>query len=473
MWYLDKDILFLILEEIRNNKKTLYSCLLVNRTWCVAAVPLLWRNPWDSYNFKPLLDVILSYLSEEWRDILKNQGINNLIAETYQQPLFNYIDFLKYLDLYFLEKTISSFKIEESKQIIIKNEILKLFCNSNATFNHLSIPRNISNYQLHLITGAERCLSELEFLHCNVDQNVLKDLASICKSIKTLKVDIYYCADNSGIIKLIEVQKNLHDVSFIGIHYDSSQKKINDESFYKSLEESLIKHADTIQYLKIDWIPITGFLSYLVNLSILEICNGWNDINYFENLSSPNLKILNVNQVPPKILTNLVKNTIGQLTEISISSVDNKMVIQVIYQNCPNLKYLHLSLANNNSLTDSSLFILEIEYLLINCQCLKGLIINTCFAVFRWDQFFMILARSSPVSLFRFKFIFSGTVKLEDLKLFFDKWEDRNPMLLTINNLQCSKMQMEDLIKQYKVRGTIKKCSIDRNFISYQNFDWA
>ncbi len=94
---LNKDVLFLILKELMEDKKSLYSCLLVNRTWCVTAVPILWKNP-EQYimpdNAKCMLfDVILLHLSEESRDNLKNRGFNNLIAETYQSPLFNYINF--------------------------------------------------------------------------------------------------------------------------------------------------------------------------------------------------------------------------------------------------------------------------------------------------------------------------------------------------------------------------------------------
>ncbi|CAG8523951.1 807_t:CDS:1, partial [Rhizophagus irregularis] len=37
-----------------------------------------------------------------------------------------------------------------------------------------------------------------------------------------------------------------------------------------SLEESLIRHADTVYYLRMDWKPITRLRSYLPNLLSLE-----------------------------------------------------------------------------------------------------------------------------------------------------------------------------------------------------------
>ena len=130
---LNKDVLFLILKELHNHGKSLYSCLLVDRTWCKSAVPILWKNPRqycitnDSRDI--LFKVILSHLSKESRDILKNQEIN-LFTKTYsyQQPSFNYISFWKYLSLWLLESMVVSIKnIEKTKMAIVTNEILKLF----------------------------------------------------------------------------------------------------------------------------------------------------------------------------------------------------------------------------------------------------------------------------------------------------------------------------------------------------------
>ena len=81
MLRLNIDVLLLIIKELENDKKSLYSCLLVNKTWCAMAAPILWKNPTqyqrtltdDAKN--KLFDVILLHLSEESRNILKNQGI--------------------------------------------------------------------------------------------------------------------------------------------------------------------------------------------------------------------------------------------------------------------------------------------------------------------------------------------------------------------------------------------------------------
>ncbi|PKK57586.1 hypothetical protein RhiirC2_797766, partial [Rhizophagus irregularis] len=102
-----------------------------------------------------------------------------------------------------------------------------------------------------------------------------------------------------------------------------------------------------------------------------------------------------------------------------------------IYQNCPNLRYLKISLMNNtNSL------ILEFENLLIN-------------------------SKSAPIGLFKFKF-HSKRFELKDFKLFFDNWKNRNPILLTISynpfsiNLK-EYHQLIDLFEKYRMKEIIKK----------------
>ena len=105
---LNKDVLFLILVELQNDRKSLYSCLSVNRAWCETTVPILWKSPLilcPAKNKSILFDIILLHLPEESRDILKNHEID-LFAKLHQHPLFNYISFWRYLNLSILENMI-------------------------------------------------------------------------------------------------------------------------------------------------------------------------------------------------------------------------------------------------------------------------------------------------------------------------------------------------------------------------------
>src|SRR5581483_445633 len=166
---LNKDVLYSIFEELQYDRKSLYSCLLVNKTWCVSVAPTLWKNPWKDLNkirMKSLLNVIISHLPNETIENLKSQGIDLL---EYQKPLFDYIRFCRHLNLFNLEKVVFTLKktekVEKSKILIVRNVILNLLINENARFTHLYIPPRF-NLQIHLIPGSERCFSELKFLQC-------------------------------------------------------------------------------------------------------------------------------------------------------------------------------------------------------------------------------------------------------------------------------------------------------------------
>ncbi|GBC03967.1 hypothetical protein RclHR1_05420011 [Rhizophagus clarus] len=457
---MNKDIIFLILEKIQDDRKTLYSCLLVNKIWCNTTVPFLWKIPGKykptSKAMKILFGVILSQLSEESRNILKDHGIEII----YQRPLFNYIRYWRYLNLELLESMIHSIKIKEFQITLMRKEILKLFINKNTRFIGLYIPENFS-YHIHLILGAESCLSTIEYLHCdaNTNQSILKGLTKICKSIKKLRFDII---QGIKILELIKAQKNLNDI------YMSSYSYLKDKLYCDNLEESLIKNSDTIQHLRMDWTPITKILSYLTNLI---------NPNLSAHMGAPFLSFISEQQVPIKILKSLIENTKGNLSEISIfchDKNDNKMLIKSIYQNCPSLRYLKLLFYNDN--------ISELEILLINCQYLNGLVIITLENGFNWDNLFKILIRSSPMSLYKFKFS-SYELKLESLKSFLDNWKERCPILLqTIPFCYCMNMsppqlyyqkQLNCLINDYKTNGIIEEYDVDWCGHDFEDLKWV
>jgi hypothetical protein len=463
MFKLNGDILYLIFKKLQSNKKTLLSCLTVNKTCCEMIIPILWNNPWKYLKGEELLlNVIISHFSEESKNNLKNQGIN-FSTNAYQRPLFNYINFCKHLNIIKLSQVIDNIaQFSTIKNLIIK-EIINLSVNQNTRITHLYIPSQF-DYQINVIPGAKYCFSELEFLSCNtcINDNIIIGLTEICNSIKKLELFIEKNNNNCEIVKLIESVKKLINVRLITEknleHHDIS-------SFCKILENSLIKHANTLQNFKMTEQPTTKILSSFVNLNRLDLSNysfNLNSWNCLENLSLPFLQILMAKNVPIDVLTSLIKNTNGYLIEVKIDGrihyeIENKKIIQVITQNCPNLKYLKLMIRNCN--------ILELEKLLINCQHLNRLIIivnNNDDIGFKWDDLFEILTRSSPTSLFKFKFYFNEIFKLKSLKLFLDNWKNRNSMLLqTIRSCNWNNAAIGseyfDLIEEYKTQGIIKK----------------
>ncbi|PKK75312.1 hypothetical protein RhiirC2_863312 [Rhizophagus irregularis] len=368
---------------------------------------------------KSLSKIIISHLSNETKNNLKNQEIN-IFKNSYQKPLFDYISFCRHLNLGEIKEIIyniysSNEVYEKSKILIIMNEILKLFFNENRKFTHLYIPKNF-DYQIYHIPGARRHLSEIEFLSCNtsMNDNILIGLIDICKSIKELELSID--VDNYGIIKLIKTREKLISLSLLESYY------INKSPFDKIIENSLATHTNTLQNFKINRRP-TKIPSF-INLKVLELEDRYfGEWNCLENLSLPFLQILRTSFISIKPLTNLIKNTNRSLIEIKIDGVihdeiGNKNIIQAIYKNCPKLKYLKLMFRNCN--------ILELENLLTNCQHLKVLSFVINDIVFEWENLFKILIKLSPNDLFKFKFHsfdYELKPKLEFLKLFFNNWK--------------------------------------------------
>ncbi|CAG8647431.1 2238_t:CDS:2 [Rhizophagus irregularis] len=345
----NRDVLYLISKNLQNDSISLYSFLLVSRIWYEVAVPILWKIPGRIPLTKKaesiLFNVILSHFSEDSRDILKKQGINDLFTEAYRPLSFNYIIFWRHLDLEYLEDMIK-IKLRNDKEPninIIINELLKLFINKNTKFLSLFIPYNFK-YQLHNISWAEQCFSSLKFLRC-----------------------------------------------------DSRDKNIMEGTNWYHLKKVFL----------------------------------------------PGLKVLIANTDSHKNLDRMIKITICHLLKITICNKNfisdsdyNRRLIQAIYQNCPNLRYLNMPIKEQN--------IPEFEI-------------------------------SSPISLYKFKIYFNQEFgpNSETLKSFFDNWKDRHPMILQIHSMNFEDMEeLKGLAKKYELKGIVQRC--DFNCVcDYEEFDWV
>src|ERR1043166_2731827 len=92
-----------ILQYLRNDIKSLYSCALVNRYFCRISIPILWEDPFSIecqegylYNF---LDIYFLFLNQ---DDKKTFGIT-INSSYHKKPLFNYPNFIKTLNTFRIE----------------------------------------------------------------------------------------------------------------------------------------------------------------------------------------------------------------------------------------------------------------------------------------------------------------------------------------------------------------------------------
>ncbi|GBB83126.1 hypothetical protein RclHR1_00010008 [Rhizophagus clarus] len=451
---LNGDICYLILKNLQDDINTLHSCLLVNKTWCEIVVRILWKNPWKYLWFgdkklkQLLLTVIIPNLSDNLRNNLSQKF--DFFKDSYQKPLFDYISFCRHLNLNEIKRGIVLI-FEGYETSTIENEILSIFINENRKFTHLYVPI-LFDFQLHTFSGAEQCFSELQYLNCRafINDNALAGLIEICGSIKELTLLTEACKfNNYEIVKLIETLGKLSTINLL-----TPNSLYVDNKFYEAVEKSLIKHANSVQYLRLNRPFITDNLSSFINLKSLVLYGSFREDvtwNCLKNLSLPFLQVLRARNIPINLLARLISTTNENLIEIDLdrmrdSEFNNKEIIRPIYQNCPKLEYFKIILMNHE--------IFELEKLLIRCHHLNELFILVRSTI-DWNSLFEILTKSSPNKLFSFKLDFGKfPPKLESLRLFFENWKGRNPM--SLQAYLYKKDEHIDLIEKYKAEGIVK-----------------
>ena len=123
-----------IIQHFEQDKTSLGSCLLVNRSWCKVAVRILWRNVWDAKytsNQKSvplsILSTLIACLSNESKDLLYENGIY-ISPPTSKSPLFNYISFIKTLLFTKIDLIVRDALNQHNKYLVLQ-ELFKAFIN--------------------------------------------------------------------------------------------------------------------------------------------------------------------------------------------------------------------------------------------------------------------------------------------------------------------------------------------------------
>uniref|UniRef100_U9TX82 F-box domain-containing protein n=1 Tax=Rhizophagus irregularis (strain DAOM 181602 / DAOM 197198 / MUCL 43194) TaxID=747089 RepID=U9TX82_RHIID len=88
-----------IIQYFRKDFSTLYSCILVNRLWCRLAIPLLWEDPFSipTQNYR-CIETYLCFLNEDSKAKFNEYIIIDNLLLSNSTLLFNYPNFIKYLD---------------------------------------------------------------------------------------------------------------------------------------------------------------------------------------------------------------------------------------------------------------------------------------------------------------------------------------------------------------------------------------
>lgn len=118
------EIIDYILQYLRNDLRSLYSCIFVNRLFCRISIPLLWEDPFSiplsNKTFIHFLDIYFLYLSDVNKNTLKNHGFNIIDSLSLKPHLFNYPSFLKTVNSSLID---SHLMVWMNKSRILSNEL--------------------------------------------------------------------------------------------------------------------------------------------------------------------------------------------------------------------------------------------------------------------------------------------------------------------------------------------------------------
>ncbi|GBB85334.1 hypothetical protein RclHR1_01190010 [Rhizophagus clarus] len=435
---LNLDCLALIFNELKD-KKSLHSCLLVNKEWCNLVVPILWKSflcyEENEENKSIYYNTILSLLSSSSKQLLINNNIKLPLPNLLDSPLFNYISFCKFPNSDIVNGVINMVLKNHNnhdKKYLLEQEIYKLFITQCKNIKELYWK---TTQQLSLFPGASTCFSNLIKLNINLDyinSNSLEEMAKYCKNLNELS--IHNPKDSPGLISLIDSQKNLKEIFLYSVKYK--------ERTYEKLSDSLSRKSNSLIKLELSNIIIIplSFLTSLVNLTTIFIF--FNEVNehdddikkikefqkYLAMSEFPNLQILSIYWLLCfKELANLIEKTNENLLYLDIyntprNATNTGMLISSIANNCPNIKTLRTYIEPKD--------FIHIKSLLLNCKNLKEVKFDSLYAFINLndnilgDELLDILIKFSPKSLNIITISAIWKYSIDGFENFFENYRD-------------------------------------------------
>ncbi len=507
---LNKDILFLLFEELQNDSRSLFSCLLVDRLWCETAIPILWRDPWcyeDNINYQKkssLYHIITFFLPDDIKEFLTSQEIQ-LSPISNQSPLFDYLTFCRSINMNVIKNIISLGSFSTYNQFLLQQEIYSLFMRKFSEIKYLNM-KSIE-HQIFYFPEAKTCLESLCELTCDISIASVHffGLAHICKHIQRFIIINTITIDSNtnvydGIIKLIEVQKNLRYFEWKDDF--SNLEYFNFEDMIKETFLALEKKADTLNHLVISFYQYDNFFSYIprpepMNLSkfhklkTLKInAPAFEFDDQLRKSVYQNLEVFQTNDyIDYSTVNSIIKNSGGHLRKILIKGNgfddyywrdddgDYPNFSRTIYENCRLIEYLPLVFLSSN--------FVEFEILLKTCQKLKVLSI---FMIHMGEENKLkldeekLLEYGEKLSKALIEFASNNLRKIKfsqyDFKLssktlefLLENWRGRNVLSIITSDLDYEKEEYVNVINKYKNDGVVKdfRCEIHSDDYLFDN----
>ncbi|RIA95666.1 hypothetical protein C1645_872603 [Glomus cerebriforme] len=378
-----------ILKFLRDDKKALYDCLFVNRTFCQLAIPLLWSRPFEKENMKKSY-IIINTLMGCLKGREKQQLMEKFDKSIEIKPtLFDYASYIKGFDYqnfeYAIKKWTESYFNNLRQPFNIHIFIFQILGDLIFTRTRNFKMLNLSHDKYHdddersfeynifqkilTFNNIKKVLNNLEKLELryfswehDIDgtfgdkiSNFFIELSKCSNNIQDLIIDIFFDSTNTSkvsrsLARLIESQTNLYslqvteyiDYSFI----HSIQSQANSLKFLRIIELSNFHSLLPILYhcVKLETLELTEYFEVEDLCDLYNSCKSLPPI-HIENLLAYQIEMeRNIQNFEDAmaILINLSKHKLESLTMEFVTY----RTINFLKLTCPiNLTYLSLKIS--------------------------------------------------------------------------------------------------------------------------------
>lgn len=361
--------IFKLLKDTDVYENSLYSCLYVNRRFCVIAVPFLWKTTFQKEAKSNIfISTYISCLNNRFRDWQNDNDRSFLFSEG--SPLFEYETYLKEFSFKSLNKAVNHWfdyvhGSEDHRRNSITSRLeyylFKMFAERSA-LESLAIELEVENCLniKNVFVGGGLRVSSIKNL--SISFPTLKDarfLSKVRKFLRELKNvfqnldEVCFFVDEASdsndlisqssveIISFVQNQKNLKGFNLIG----------GEDKFLPAKEiitSSLKAHASSLIHLNVDNVHFSGMsFSYFEKCCKLELlgmgyCKGLHNMD-------PNTKFLklkklelSLNQFQPHITASILKKAGENLIELDIDDI-SKDISEVLVTHCTKIETLSIS----------------------------------------------------------------------------------------------------------------------------------
>ncbi|RGB41191.1 hypothetical protein C1646_663255 [Rhizophagus diaphanus] len=484
---LNKDILFLVFEELQDNAKFLFSCLMVNRIWCETVIPILWKNPWrytiNYYNKNSLYSILTSYLSNDIKEILTKKGIK--ISR--QSLVFDYLSFCRSINIEIIDDIISIGSSLEYNRFLLQEQIYSFLIKKCPEIKYLNV---CGTYEILHLPEAKFRLESIYELTCDtlINPRYFYRLAHICQQVQRIIIINKNLKANSGTTKLIEYQKNLKYFEWVDefeVENDMYYYWEMLEDPYTEIFNAVKKHANTLNHFQFenssdnyndngDYAFLQNALLELHNLKTLKISSPLFSNNdefnkKLEMVAYRNLEFIEIDFIYIYQVNHIIKKSFF-LRELRINCFyiekdsfndDSLNFIRIIYENCFLIEYLTIPMF---PLLET--YYIEFEKLLRKCQNLRSLYFKKEYYekgknLEYGDYLSNVLIKEASINLKKIGIPHGIRFSLETLETFLEKWKGRPA--ISIHLVEFYIYQTDSymkLVNKYKIEGVIKDINV-------------